>query len=126
MIIDDPGDDVVLDVSLQTPDKEPFAAVETANEILFDGRVAEAVDTFINAPPGTTDSFRVHARVRRIADGVASDIVTIDVPLDDVPPDVRVEWVGCSCTSTSPSSSLPAGLLLFSVLGVRKLSKRRR
>lgn len=122
LLVDDPGGDVVLDIQLQPPDEAPFEAAESANEILFDARRSEPLELFINTPPDTEDIFVVNARVRRIADGVASEVASVEVTLDDIPAEERIEWVGCSCAHGSPTSLLPWSIALVAL----RFARRRR
>lgn len=124
LIAEPPGDDVVLDVEFQTVDKPAFSDAESANEILFDARIAEEIDTMISAPPGAVDAFNVHARVRRITDGAFSDVVTIEVPIDDVPEVVRLEYVGCSGASAPSGPTTMALVCVAFAAGRRRASRR--
>lgn len=120
LLIPDPGEGLLLDVVLQPPDEDPFEDLTSANEILFDGLPAAAIDTVLADPPGAVDTFWVHARVRRIDDAAVSEVVSLEVTLDDAPPEERLEWVGCTCSSgaSSPTSLAPA-LLGLAWLGWR-------
>jgi uncharacterized protein (TIGR03382 family) len=122
LLVDDPGDSVVLDVQLQPLDEEPFADVESANEVLFDARIADTIEIGIDAPPETVDAFSVHARVRRIDDGAVSGVSSVEVAIDDVPPEERLS-LACGCGSSSPSATAP---FVGSLVALRLVRRRRR
>lgn len=113
------ADDVVLDVHLKPPGEEPFLPADL-REVLFDARPSGDVEKLLSSPRDDLDRFVVHARVRRIDDAARSEVVSLEVTLDDAPPEERLEWVGCTCSSgaSSPISLAPA-LLGLAWLGWR-------
>ncbi len=83
----------------------------SANQIALEAFGGDSVDVDLFGPPGAEDAFVVHARLRRLADGAVSDVVSVPVELDPTET-VRTEWVGCSAGAPVPSAFALGAILM--------------
>ncbi len=91
--------------------KAAFAPVTSANQIALEAFGGDSVDVDLFGPPGAEDAFVVHARLRRLADGAVSDVVSVPAQLDPTET-VRTEWVGCSAGAPVPSAFALGAILM--------------
>ncbi len=76
--------DHVIDVLVRPEGEAAFAPVTSANQIALEAFGGDSVDVDLFGPPGAEDAFVVHARLRRLADGAVSDVVS--GPCSSIPP----------------------------------------
>lgn len=109
-VIDGLPEGVVLDMTVRPRGEEAFAPVTSANQFIFDADVVTAVDDRLVPPPGADTEFTVHARYRRMADGVAGPVLSVDVSIDPAQTK-RTEFVGCTSAGMAPPWALAVALL---------------
>lgn len=100
-VIDELPEGLVLDMTVRPRGEEAFSPVTSGNQIVFDGDLVATVDAALLPPPGTDTEFTVHARYRRVADGAAGPVVSIDVVIDPTQTE-RTEFVGCASAPVLP------------------------